>query len=165
MIPSPKYTPRISSSIRSLGLLRSILNLHGIQLSLSETRLFNVMTETLLILAQSGNDLPVSTPDRLDLEQTVHALERNTLGLGDEEEDEEDGADHQRREEEVHAITHGGEHLRVKREMRKFHSQLEAAAQAWARERMFVSNISCVGSQYWGFHRSACLFACVNLPS
>lgn len=107
------HTPRISSGIRSLRLLnRGILNLLSSKLRLSEPRLLDIVAEALLVLAQRGKDLAVRAPDGLNLEQAVHALERNTLGLGDEEEDEEDREDHQRREEEVHAVSHGGEHLR-----------------------------------------------------
>ena len=57
----------------------------------------------------------VSPPNWLRGEQAVHALERDALGLGDEEEDEEDGEDHHRGEEEVDAAArgaHGVEHGR-----------------------------------------------------
>lgn len=41
----------------------------------------------------------------------IHDLKRDRLGLGHEEEDEECGQDHQRSEEEVHAVAPGIEHL------------------------------------------------------
>ena len=54
----------------------------------------------------------VSLPGRLNLEEFVHALKWNTLGLRNEEVDKEDGQDHQAGEEEVHSVAHGQEHLR-----------------------------------------------------
>lgn len=56
----------------------------------------------------------VRPPHGLDGEETIHALERDTLRFGNEEEDEDDGADHHGREEEVDTAsgrTHGIEHL------------------------------------------------------
>ena len=44
-------------------------------------------------------------------EEAVHGLERDALGLGQEEPDEDDRAQHQAREEEVDAVAHGIEHL------------------------------------------------------
>lgn len=67
------------------------------------------MPELLFSGAVLVEDDLIGLPDRLGGEQAVHALERNALGFGDEEEDEEDGCDHHRGEEEVHA-TSGGAH-------------------------------------------------------
>jgi hypothetical protein len=78
----------------------------------TKTRSLNVVAEALFVLAQLGDHLSVGTPHGLDVEQLVHALEWNTLGFGDKEVYEYDGAHHQRCEEEVHAVTHGCEHLR-----------------------------------------------------
>ena len=46
------------------------------------------------------------------VEQSVHRLERHALGLWHQEEDKDGGKDHERCEEEVDAVAHGGEHLR-----------------------------------------------------
>lgn len=43
--------------------------------------------------------------------ESVHGLERNTLGLWHEEEDEDDGADHKSGKEEEETVTHSGEGL------------------------------------------------------
>lgn len=56
--------------------------------------------------------LCVGTPHGLSLEERVHVLQRDTLGLRDEEEYEGDRQEHQTGEEEVHAVVHLGEHLR-----------------------------------------------------
>ena len=56
----------------------------------------------------------VCPPHRLDLEETIHALKGDTLGLRQKEEDEDDRADHHGREEEVDTAAggaHGVEHL------------------------------------------------------
>lgn len=50
-------------------------------------------------------------PRGLHLEQAVHALERDGLGLGDEEENEDGGEDHEGGEEHVDAEAHRVEHL------------------------------------------------------
>ncbi len=46
------------------------------------------------------------------IKETINSLERDVLGLGDEEPDEDGGEDHKCREEEIHAVAHSGEHLR-----------------------------------------------------
>jgi len=53
----------------------------------------------------------VSLPHRLDLEQPVNLLQRDSLGLGDEKKGEEEGEERQRSEEEVDAVAHRLEHL------------------------------------------------------
>ena len=45
-------------------------------------------------------------------EEVVHLLQRNTLRLGDQEEDEDRGTKHERGEKEVDAIVHVVKHLR-----------------------------------------------------
>lgn len=75
---------------------------------------FGIVSELFLAQAVLVENDVVRSPDRLDLEETVHALEGNALGLRQEEEDEDDGADHHRCEEEVDTAarrTHGVEHL------------------------------------------------------
>jgi hypothetical protein len=62
-----------------------------------------VVSELLLSQALLFKDKLVRLPHRLDLEETVHALKRDALGFWQEEEDEDDGADHHGREEEVDA--------------------------------------------------------------
>lgn len=65
-----------------------------------------------LHLLQSLEHDPVGLVARLDLEQLIHALKRNTLGLRNEEENERYGQNHQAGEEKVHSVAHGKEHLR-----------------------------------------------------
>jgi len=77
-----------------------------------DPRLLDVATEALLLLVQPGHDSPMCAPRGPLLEELVHALERDALRLRQQEEDEEYGQDHQRREEEVHAVPHRREHLR-----------------------------------------------------
>jgi hypothetical protein len=52
----------------------------------------------------------VGFANRLDLEETVHGFERDTLGLGYEEPDEDDTEKHHAGEEEVDTTT-GGTHV------------------------------------------------------
>lgn len=80
----------------------------------AQSRPIGILAELVLSQQIFVMDLIVSPPDRPDLKQTVHAFERNTLRLGDQEEDEEDGQDHHRSEEEVDSTSvaaHGQEHL------------------------------------------------------
>ena len=76
---------------------------------------FGIVPELFFADAFLFKDDVVGLPHGLDLEETVHALEGNALGFGDEEEDEEDGEDHHGGEEEVdaaaggaHGVEHGG---------------------------------------------------------
>lgn len=46
------------------------------------------------------------------IKELIHGLERDALCLGNEEVDEDDGAEHEGCEEEVDAEAHGVEHLR-----------------------------------------------------
>lgn len=46
--------------------------------------------------------------------ESVHLLQWNTLGLGNEEVDEDGRADHEGGKEHIHAVVHGIEHLRSK---------------------------------------------------
>jgi len=88
-----------------------------IQLGLLErkTSTLGVVSELLLFSPDLCNDSLVRIPDRLNSEQTVHALERNGLCLWNEEEDKDDGNDHHACEEHVDAeavLAHLEEHLR-----------------------------------------------------
>lgn len=71
----------------------------------------DVGAEPLLLRRQLLLERLVCLPDRLDLEQALHLLQWDTTGLGDEEEGVEEREEGQRREEEVHAVAHRGEHL------------------------------------------------------
>lgn len=71
----------------------------------------DICAEALLLPRKLLLERLVRLPDRLDLEQALHLLQRDTSGLWDEEEGVEEGEEGQRREEEVHAVAHGGEHL------------------------------------------------------
>lgn len=71
----------------------------------------NVLSELLILEVQLLEQNLVGPPDGLDLKQLVHGLKRNGLGLGDAEEDKEDGDDHEGGKEEVHAVTPSVEHL------------------------------------------------------
>jgi hypothetical protein len=99
-----------SSSI--LWLSHRVLNLLSIHLGHVNTRSLNVVAELLFMLAQLRDHLAMGMPHGLDLKQLVHALERDTLGFRDEEVHEDDRENHQRRKKEVHAVSHGCEHLR-----------------------------------------------------
>ena len=74
-----------------------------------------IVPEILFSCAVFGENGLVGPPDGLALEQAVHALKGNTLGLRYEEEDEDDGEDHHGSEEEVDTAAGGAhvvEHLR-----------------------------------------------------
>ena len=70
-----------------------------------------VMSEILVLPSKLLHDSLVCLAHRLDSKETVHMLQRNGLGLRDEEEDEEDRDYHERREEKVDAVGHLEEHL------------------------------------------------------
>lgn len=71
----------------------------------------DVSAEPLLLPRQLLLERLVRLPDRLDLEQALHVLQRDTTSLGDEEEGIEECEEGQCREEEVHAVAHRGKHL------------------------------------------------------
>lgn len=71
----------------------------------------DVSTEPLLLPRQLLLERLVRLPDRFDLEQALHLLQWDTTSLWDEEEGIEEREEGQRREEEVHAVAHRGEHL------------------------------------------------------
>ena len=82
------------------------------RLIITQLGVLNLTTEFCLVLLQLLHDPTMRVPDRLRLEQPVHPFQWHTLRLGDEEENEDNGADHQASEEEVDAIRHLSEHLR-----------------------------------------------------
>lgn len=73
--------------------------------------ILDLESELLFLCGQLGLQLLVRVPDGLDLEQALDLLQRNTAGLGDEEEGEEEGEEGQGGEEEVDTVSHGREHL------------------------------------------------------
>lgn len=99
-----------ASSAQSLHL--HALRLLSLSLLNAEASTLSIMSELLVLFPEPGNDLLVGAPDGLDLEQVIHMLQRNRLRLRNEEEDEGNGEDHERSEEEVHAVLHLEEHLR-----------------------------------------------------
>lgn len=72
----------------------------------------SIVAELDLLGAELLDDLSVSLAHGLDLEEAVHRLEGQTLGLGNQEVDESGRHDHEGGEEEVDAVGHGEEHLR-----------------------------------------------------
>jgi hypothetical protein len=83
----------------------------GILVLMVNSTILDLESELLFLLRQLGLQLLVRVPDRLDLEQALDFLQRNTTGLGDEEEGEEEGEEGQGGEEEVDTVSHGREHL------------------------------------------------------
>lgn len=71
----------------------------------------NLKAEFLLLRAEDLLELRIGTPDRLALEQAVDLLQRDTGGLGDKEEGEEEGEEGEGCEEHVHSVSHSSEHL------------------------------------------------------
>lgn len=76
-----------------------------------DSLVLDIKTELLLLLLENLLELLVCPPNRLLLEETVDLLQRNTTGLRNEEEGEEEGKEGQRGEEEVDAVAHSLEHL------------------------------------------------------
>lgn len=108
--PTPRKGCMSSSNTvrpRSLGMgMLLFSNIHANNIG--------IVPELFLPGALFFEDDAVGLPHWLCFEETVHGLERNRLGFGDEEEDEEDGKDHHGGEEEVDAAarwTHVVEHL------------------------------------------------------
>lgn len=96
-------------------LFSNVLEVTKLSLSSTKTSSLGIVSEFLLLLSNLLEDSLVGLADWLDGEETVHALERDGLGLWDEEVDEEDGQDHHGGEEKVDTAarrTHGQEHLR-----------------------------------------------------
>lgn len=71
----------------------------------------DIGAEPMLLLLQLRLERLVGSPDGLDLEQALHLLQRDTAGLGDEEEGVKEGEEGERRKEEVDAVAPGLEHL------------------------------------------------------
>lgn len=78
---------------------------------LVNSTILNVKSELLFLSCQLFLQLLVRVPDGLDLEEALNLLQRDTTGLGDEEEGKEEGEEGQGGEEEVDAVAHGREHL------------------------------------------------------
>lgn len=73
--------------------------------------LLDIEPELLFFGLQLSLELLVGPPDRLDREETINLLKRDTAGLRDEEKGEEEGEEGQGSEEEVYSVSHGFEHL------------------------------------------------------
>jgi hypothetical protein len=95
----------------SFNFLSFSLNLLSIGLLFSQINTINIMTELLILEPQFLHNNLVSPPDRLGLKELIHSLKRNTLGLRNAEEDEEDRSDHKRGKEDIHSESPGVEHL------------------------------------------------------
>jgi hypothetical protein len=91
----------------------SVLNLGSAHARLlrRQTRPICVMPELLILQLRLLSHNRVRLPHRLYLKQPAHLLELDPFRLGHEEEDEDDAENHERREEEVHAVLHLQEHL------------------------------------------------------
>lgn len=58
---------------------------------LPKDTLLDFKAELFFVFLQLSLQLAVCPPDRLDLEQSVNGLKRDTAGFGDQEEGEEEG--------------------------------------------------------------------------
>lgn len=76
-----------------------------------KSTIFDIESELLVFCSQLGLQLLVRVPDRLDLEQALDLLQRDTTGLRDEEEGKEECEEGQGGEEEIDTVSHGREHL------------------------------------------------------
>lgn len=83
----------------------------GVLVFVVNSTILDLESELLFLCCQLGLQLLVRVPNWLDLEQALDLLQRDTAGLGDEEEGEEEGEEGQRGEEEVDTVSHGREHL------------------------------------------------------
>ena len=97
-----------------LNLCRSLLDVGRPEMVLChiKTSSLSILPERSILSGQLFNHNLVSFANRLCVEQTIHGLKRNTLGLWDEEVYEWYRQNHQAREEEVHSVRHLQEHLR-----------------------------------------------------
>lgn len=91
------------------------LNHVGLLFGNAQTSAFSIVPElSISLLVLSKNDL-VSLANWTNREETVHGLQWKTLGLGNEEPDEDDASNHHGCEEEEDTTSvgsHGQEHLR-----------------------------------------------------
>lgn len=78
---------------------------------LPKDTLLDFKAELFFVFLQLSLQLGVSPPDRLDLEQPVDGLERDTAGFGDQEEGEEEREERECGEEEVDTVVHLRKHL------------------------------------------------------
>lgn len=78
---------------------------------LPKDTLLDFKAELFFVFLQLSRQLGVSPPDRLDLEQPVDGLERDTAGFGDQEEGEEEREERECGEEEVDTVVHLRKHL------------------------------------------------------
>lgn len=76
-----------------------------------DSLVLDIKAELLLFFLEQRLELLVCLPNGLLLEEAVDLLQRNTTGLRDEEEGEEEGKEGQGGEEEVYTIAHSLEHL------------------------------------------------------
>lgn len=83
----------------------------GVLVLVVNSTILDFESELLFLCCQLGLQLLIRVPDRLDLEQALDLLQRDTAGLGDEEEGEEEGEEGEGGEEEVDTVSHGREHL------------------------------------------------------
>lgn len=73
--------------------------------------LLDLVAELLLLFREGGLEDTVRSPDGLAIKQAVDLFKRDTAGLRDEEEGEEECQERQCSEKEIHAVVHCGEHL------------------------------------------------------
>ena len=73
--------------------------------------ILDIEPELLLLSCQLSFQLLIRVPDRLNLEETLNLLQRDTACFRDEEEGKEEGEAGQGGEEEVDAVAHCCEHL------------------------------------------------------
>lgn len=78
---------------------------------LVNSTILDIESELLFLCSQLSLELLVRVPDGLDLEEALDLLQRNTTGLGNEEEGKEEGEEGEGGKEEVDSVAHSREHL------------------------------------------------------
>jgi hypothetical protein len=86
---------------RRFVLNRAVLDVSDLALLETETSTFCILAELGLSFLYFEHDDSVGLATRSDLEEPVHRLKRNRLGLGDEEPHKDNGKQHHAGEEEV----------------------------------------------------------------
>jgi hypothetical protein len=97
----------------TISLHLNILEVGALQLVFGDrnSSTLGIVPELLILILELGHDCAVCHSDWLDLEESVHCLEWDRLGLGDQEVDKRNGEDHEASEEKVDSVSHGKEHL------------------------------------------------------
>lgn len=111
--------------------VNSVLNSFNLHISLLlqvQSRALRIRPEFRLHVLQLKHDLLMSRPWR-QLEEPIHRLEGDAFCFWDQEPHEDDGAEHQGREEEIDTIGHFVEHLGG--ETRDWHGIVSFQLRGW----------------------------------